>query len=162
MSLPFKIVKKAGHKDRFVFQDTVIDDFLTAQSLRNFYFMLSGQEHRIGQTYCRDFTRKDSLINECKRLIRLYTEDPDEWDEILERQEKERVEREKREERERMKAKALADRRVLINKKVKELSRLSSKEFSILQAAMTLASANIAADYDYDSDLDYDSEYESD
>jgi hypothetical protein len=150
MSQPFKIIKKSGHEDRFIFEGNQIDDFLTAQVLRDYYFTLSGQEKRIGQTHCKEFTRKDSLINECKRLIKHYIANPDEWDEILDR-------REKREKREKKKAEALAARKILINKKIKELSKLTYEEFEILEIAMAFASPNITG-----KAFDSDSEYESD
>ena len=153
--MPFKIVKKSGHEDRFILDGVQIDDFLTAQTLRDYYFTLSGQEKRIGQTHCKEFTRKDSLINECKRLIKHYIANPDEWDEILDKLEKERIKREKREKREKEKAEALAARKILINKKIKELSKLTYEEFEILEIAMAFASPR-------PSDSDSDSEYESD
>ena len=154
MSVPFKILKKSGHEDRYIFQDILIDDFLTAQTLRNFYFILSGQEHRIGQISCKEFTRKDSLINECKRLIKCYIENPDVWMDILDKQEKERIKREKRAEREKRKAEALAARKILINKKIKELSMMTYEEFEILQIAMEFANPIATGEYDseYDSE----------
>ena len=159
MDLPFKIIKKAGHEDRYIFQDTLIDDFLTAQTLRNFYFTLSGQEDRIGQTYCKEFTRKDRLINECKRLILSYITNPDEWFEIIDMQEKERIKHEKRLMREKKKADALAARKILINEKIKELSMMTYKEFEILQIAIAFASPIITREiYDSDSDSDSDSD----
>lgn len=150
MSVPFEIIKKAGHEDRFIFQGTLIDDFLSAQTLRNFYFGLIGQEYKINQTYCKEFSRKDSLINECKRLIRNYITSPKEWIDILDAQEKERIEREKREKREKKKAAVLAVRKALISEKVKELSVLSIDEFEILQIAMVIASGNISGTSAYE------------
>lgn len=135
-SLPFTIVKKAGREDRFTFNDTPIDDYLTGQQLRDVYFQLSGQAFKVGQTTTAAFPRKVDLINECHRLIGAYVVSPKLWTSVLEVQEKKRVERERRAAK---KAAAEAARELRIQTKAAELSALSSEEFEILQAAMARA-----------------------
>ena len=134
--LPFTIVKKAGREDRFTFNDTPIDDYLTGQQLRDAYFQLSGQAFKVGQTTTGAFPRKVDLINECQRLIGAYVASPKLWDTTLENQEKKRAERERRAAK---KAAAEAARELRIQTKAAELSALSSEEFEILQAAMARA-----------------------
>jgi hypothetical protein len=143
MSLPFDIIKKSGHEDRYIFEDTLIDDFLTAQVLRDFYFILSGQSYKVGQTYCKEFTRKSDLISECKNLIKIYIASPAVWKNVLAVDEEKRKEHEKREMFERKKKEELIKRKAIIAKKVEELSKLSRDEFEILQTAMEIANAYI-------------------
>lgn len=139
MSVPFRIIKKAGHEDRYTYDGILIDDFLSAQELRDIYFTLSGQVYKVGQTFCKEFTRKSTLIDECKNLIDLYISIPDVWSTVLENQEAERIEREKLE----RKNKELVARKHMIKKKVEELSKLTRDEFDILQTAMEIANAYI-------------------
>ena len=133
MSTPFSIVKKAGREDRFTFQDTPIDDYLTGQQLRDIYFQLSGQAFKIGQASTSAFPRKGDVINECHRLIIAYNDNPALWEVALATQEKKRIEREKREAK---KAAVEAARQARIDARVAELAALSNDDFEILQAAM--------------------------
>jgi hypothetical protein len=86
--MPFTIKKKAGHEDRYAYEETLIDTFLSAQELRDVYFKLSGQSYKVGQTTCVKFPNISALIREIKRLILLYINEPAKWQEALNSQEK--------------------------------------------------------------------------
>jgi len=135
MDTPFTIVKKIGSEDRYTFKGIVIDDYLDLQGLRDIYFRLSGQEHKVGQKSCKSFPRKNDLILECHRLIKLYLTDIKEWNNVLFEQERKRVARERVAAR---KAKKLAIQ-TRVDAKAALLITLSDEDFEIEQRALTLA-----------------------
>lgn len=143
MELPFSITKKTGLKDRFLFNGTAVDEYLDAQSLRDMYFRLSGQSYKVGQSSCKAFSRKDALIEECQRLIRLYLEDPAIWSTVLTEEatkdktrEARRIAREKASIR---KAARLAAIHARIEERAAALIAMSDLDFEIEQKAMERA-----------------------
>lgn len=117
----FTITKKSGLSDRYAFNSIIVDEYLTAQELRDVYFQLIGKSDKVGQKTTSKFPRKDDLITECQRLIRLYDATPSEWSKVLQEQ----SEREAR-----------LQRKAKINECILKFESTETDELEIMQIAI--------------------------